>query len=90
MSLSIKNALQISALSSPPSPTDDPPPSALRLGGTLRDRRADLSVAPSSTSPRLARLQQTNFISCSAALQMAPGSRTKAKDGDALMAIMAT
>lgn len=88
MSLSITNALQISALSSPPSPTDDPP-SALCLGGTLRDRRADLSVVPSSTSPRLARLQQTNLISCSAALQMAPGSQTKAKDGDALMAIMA-
>lgn len=76
MSLSITNAVQLSALSSPPPPTDGP--FALHLGG---------SVAPLSTSSRLPQLQQTNLISCSAASQMAPGSWTK--DGDALMALIA-
>lgn len=81
MSLSITNTLWILSLPSLPNSV----PHALRLGGTLGDHRADFSEVPSSTSSRLGRLQQSNLISCSAALQMTPGSWTKTRNGDALM-----
>lgn len=73
MSLSVTTTLRITALFPPsPPPLMNLPPLALHLGGTLHDQRVDF--APSSTSSRRAGLQQTNLISCSAALQMAPGS----------------
>lgn len=85
MFLSIRNTLWILSMPSLPNSA----PHALRLGGTLGDRPADFSEVPSSTSSRLGRLQQSNLISCSAALQMTPGSWTKTRNGDALMAIIA-